>query len=225
MTLLKELQDITERTYRAVTGINLEEFVIGRRRFQDLSRLCAAEVQELSDAARVFFRVLDGRLYMAIYFSKEVIALLEENDPRRGLSEKNIEPFMVFVEEINHGVHAALKFSSGEREVADEAFIRDLELLAKIDTYQVLKFFVAYFNASRQLENFDRLWLRFHLFERGDYSYESRVLAERYLEVNRLGEKFTRFLDTLPPEHRLAEIRRFRRLPYPAKTRYIRMLP
>lgn len=225
MSLLRELQQITERTYRQVTGINLEEFIIGYQRFQALSKLCAAETHELSDVARVFFRILDDKLYMAIYFSNEVISALERHDPRRGLSEQNIEPFMVFVEEVNHGVHAALKFSAGDTEIRREEFIRDLELLAKIDTYQVLKFFLAYFNASRQLEQFDRLWLRFHLFERQDFSYRSRTLAERYREVNYLGEKFTRFLDSLTPESRLGEMRRLRRLPYPAKTRYIQMLP
>ncbi len=214
-----------ERTYQRFTGINLEEFIIGRKRFLDLSEISQAETKELSDVARVFFRIIQDKLYLAIYFSKEMIATLEENDPRRGLSERNIYPFIVFIEEINHGIHAALKFTAGEKEIRREEFVRDLELLAKIDTYLVLKFFMAYFNSSKQLENFDRLWLRFHLFECNNYAYQHSTLSERYSETNRLGEKFTRFLDGLPPQHRVHEIRRFRKMPYPEKARYIRMLP
>ncbi|MFQ5753816.1 MAG: hypothetical protein ACE5HI_17650 [bacterium] len=225
MSLLKELQQITERTYQQFSGINLEKFVIGRKRFSDLTKICSSESRELSPVARIFFRIVREKLYLAIYFSNEMIATLEAHDPRLGLSEKNIYPFMVFVEEINHGVHAALKFLSGETKIQSEEFIRDLELLAKIDTYQILKFFLAYFNASKKLEKFDRFWLRFHLFERSDFSYQHPVLADRYYETNQLGEKYTRFLDSIPSQHRLNEIRRFRAMSYSVKTKYIQMLP
>lgn len=225
MSLLKEIQEITERTYQRVSGVNLEEFIIGKRRFLDLSEICPTERKELSDIARIFFRVVDGRLYLAIYYSKQMISTLEENDPRKGLTERNIYPFVVFIEELNHAIHAALKFLAGEQEIQNEAFIRDLELLAKIDTYQILKFFLAYFNKSKQLEYFDRLWLRYHLFERCDFSYSHPNLVMRYYETNRLGEKYTRYLDGLTSMHRLSEIRRFREMSYPLKKRYIQMLP
>lgn len=225
MSLLKEIQEITERTYQKVSGINLEEFIIGKRRFWDLSDICRTPCKELSDIARIFFRVVNGRLHMAIYYSEQMISTLEENDPRNGLTESNIYPFVVFIEELNHAIHAALKFLAGEKEIQDETFIRDLELLAKIDTYQILKFFVAYFNESKQLEHFDRLWLRYHLFERGDFSYNHPNLVMRYYETNLLGEKYTRYLDGLPPKHRISEIRRFREMTYSIKKRYIQMLP
>ncbi|RMD93309.1 MAG: hypothetical protein D6813_04320 [Calditrichaeota bacterium] len=225
MSLLRELQNITERTYQQNSGINLEHFIIGKQRFRDLSQYCTPEARELSHLARVFFRVLNGRLYMAIYYSDEVISYLEQNDPRMGLSEKNIYPFVVFFEELNHAVHAALKFLAGEKDIHKEEFIRDLELMARIDTYQILKLFLAYFNKSKKLERFDRLWLRYHLFERNDYSYESPRLAHRYREINWLSEKYTRFLDALQPAHRVDELRRFREFPYPVKKRYIEMLP
>ncbi len=225
MSLLKELQQLTERTYRQSSGINLEEFIIGKGRFNDLQKNSAKETIELSDSARLFFRILEGKLYLAIYFSKYIISRLEKYDPRKGLHEKNIYPFMVFIEEINHGTHTALKYLAGEKEIQTEEFIRDLELLAKIDTYQVLKFFLAYFNASKKLEQFDTLWLRHHLFERGDFSYQSGRLSTRYSEANCLGEKYARYLDGVSPMHRLTEMRRFRELNYPAKMQYIRMLP
>ena len=225
MSLLKELQQITERTYERYSGINLEDFIIGKKRFVFLSHQSRPHVRELSDVARVFFRKSGERLYLAIYFSDYVIHNLEANDPRKGLNEKNIYPFIVFVEEINHGVHTAMKFLAGETDVHQETFIRDLELLAKIDSYQVLKFFLAYFNPSNQLETFDRLWIKHHLFERANTHYRSTLLSHRYGETNALSEKFTRYLDGMHPENRLAELRHLRGMSYPAKASYIRMLP
>ncbi|RMF65615.1 MAG: hypothetical protein D6743_07735, partial [Calditrichaeota bacterium] len=104
MSLLAQIQALTERTHRFALGVNFEEYLIGYRRFRHLSRY-ARYSDALSEVARVFFRVVRGRLYVALYFHRELIELLERYDPRRGLSEKNIQPFIVFVEEINHAVH------------------------------------------------------------------------------------------------------------------------
>jgi hypothetical protein len=225
MTLLKELQQLLERTYEQTTGVNLEEFVIGRQRFQHLSAMAQPEVQELSETARFFMRKVQDRLLLAIYYSDWLVDALEQNDPRRGVSDRNVYPFLVFIEELNHAVHAALKFIEGHRNISDEAFLKDLELQGKIDTYLVLSFFVAYFNRTKRLEGFDRLWLRHHLFERESFDYTLPTLRQRYVEANQLGEKFTRFLDGLAPQHRIEELRHLRRLDYPTKARYIRMLP
>jgi hypothetical protein len=204
--------------------VNFEEFLISRKRFHHLSQL-DQHVRELPALARVFFRVVRGRLYVGIYYSAELIAALESNDPRAGLSEKNIAAFRVFIEEVNHAVHGALKFMEGQTNIFGENFVRDLELQAKIDTYFLLKYFLAYCNSSRQLEQMDRLWLRHHLFERDDASYASPKLASIYSEATALGEKYIRFVDGLPPDERLEEIRRFRCLPYELKKRYVTLLP
>ena len=50
-----------------------------------------------------------------------------------------------FVEEINHALHAALKFQRGEAPTRDEDYARNLELQAQVDTYLVLLIFVAFF--------------------------------------------------------------------------------
>lgn len=223
MSLLAEIQRLTERIYGA-TGVNFEEFLISRERFLDLSRYAAAD-HELSPLARVFFRVQRRRLYVGIYYSAHLVRDLEENDPRRGLSEKNIAAFGIFIEEVNHAVHGVLKFIEGMNNLANEDFAHDLELQAKIDTYLVLKYFLAFFNASKQLENFDRLWLRHHLFERVEIDYAAPQLASRYREALHLGEKYTRFLDTLPASERLEEVRRFRAMSYVRKRHYLAMLP
>lgn len=223
MSLLSDIQSLTERTYRP-TGVNFEHFLIGKQRFRALSELASNHL-ELPDMARVFFRIQDRSLVVAIYYAEELIQTLEANDPRRGLTEKNILAFIIFVEELNHAVHAALKFLEGHSNIAAENFIRDLELQAKIDSYLLLKFFLACFNASRQLENMDRLWLRHHLFERTDVTYHSPLLAERYGEITQLAEKYTRFIDSLSPAERLEELRRFRAYPYASKKQQIAFLP
>jgi len=81
------------------------------------------------------------------------------------------------------------------------------------------------YGAKKRLEKFDKLWLRHHLFERGNFSYQSGRLSTRYSETNWLGEKYIRYLDGIQPHQRLAEMRRFRELNYPLKMQYIRMLP
>ncbi len=222
MSLLAEIQTLTERLYGS-TGVNFENFLIGRERFHYLAQF-DAHGRELSDLARVFFRVQHDRLYVGIYYSTAVVHALEAHDPRCGLTERNIAAFCVFVEEINHAVHGALKFMEGGQ-ISEESFAHDLELQAKIDLYFVLKYFLAYFNVSRQLERMDRLWLRYHLFECEEAAYQSPVLTRRYAPALYLGEKYTRFLDGVSPAERLQEIRRFRALPYAAKCRYIQMLP
>jgi hypothetical protein len=223
MSLLLDIQHLTEFTYQQKTGVNLEEFIIGKSRFDFLSQFCADRV-DLSQVARVFFRTAGDRLFVAIYFRRDLIRALENNDPRFGLTEKNIIPFIIFIEEINHAIHAALKFSEGHQNIRDEDFLRDLELQAKIDTYLLLKYFLACFNQSGQLEMLDKLWLKYHLFEMQSVEYEEQKLAERYSEAIELGEKFVRFIDCLPVAERRDELTRFRAMNYSFKKRYITCL-
>ncbi|MDQ3624902.1 MAG: hypothetical protein M3463_20885, partial [Verrucomicrobiota bacterium] len=115
-TLFSEIQGLFERTYAQV-GINLEECLIDRQRCGQLSRLAGASARELSELARTFLRRVDDRLYVGIYFSRWMIEQLEQQDPRRGLSDTNIQHLIAFVEEINHALHAALSFKRGVREI------------------------------------------------------------------------------------------------------------
>src|SRR6188768_4295360 len=100
-TLFSDIQRLFERTYAAV-GINLEECLIGRQRCGQLSRLAGAQARELSDLARTFLRRVGDDLHIGIYYSQWLIEQLERHDPRRGLSDSNIQHLIAFVEEINH---------------------------------------------------------------------------------------------------------------------------
>jgi hypothetical protein len=216
-TLFGQIQRLFERTYAQV-GINLEDCLIDRHRCAQLSALAGASARELSELARTFLRRADDQLYVGIYYSRWLIEQLERHDPRAGLSDQNIRSLIIFVEEINHALHAALQFKSGRREIASEDFARNLELQAKIDNYLVLLLFVAFFRKTQRVSRTDRRWLRFHLFaSQNPGAFHCANLRGRYLETTELALSYTKYLDTLNGMRRLDEIRRFRSLDYGAK--------
>jgi hypothetical protein len=224
-TLFSQIQRLFERTYAQV-GINLEDCLIDGQRSAHLSRLAGASARELSDLARTFLRSADDRLYVGIYYSRWLIEQLERHDPRAGLSDRNIRSLIVFVEELNHALHAALNFKSGRCEIDSEDFARNLELQAQVDTYLVLLLFVAFFRKTQRVSRTDRRWLRFHLFARNNPdAFRCQNLRGRYLETSELASSYTHYLDTLNGMRRLEEIRKFRSLDYPSKKARILALP
>ncbi len=220
-TLFSQIQGLFERTYAQV-GINLEDCLIDRHRSSQLSAVAGASARELRELARTFLRRADDRLYVGIYYSRWLIDQLERHDPRAGLSDRNIRSLIVFVEEINHAVHAALEFKAGRREIGSEDFARSLELQAQVDTYLVLLLFVAFFRRTQRVSKWDRRWLRFHLFARQcPDAFANADLRNRYRETAELASSYTHYLDTLNGMRRLEEIRQFRSLDYDAKKRHV----
>ena len=55
-----------------------------------LSALAGRYTRELSDQGRTFLRVLDGNLLLAIYYSGQVVELLEREPPRQTVNDRNI---------------------------------------------------------------------------------------------------------------------------------------
>ena len=220
MTLLREIQILLERTY-GPTGVNFEEFVLGPSRSRALSEMAGTSAAEISDLGRVFLRLVDGDLRLGIYYDAGVIEALEENNPAYGLNDENILPFMVFLEELDHAVHATLKFQDGVRNIHGEMFVRDLELQAKVDTYLILQKFCAFFNQPKRVTDAERRWLRACVFERESAIFDEPVLTERYCETNRLARRYALHLDRLTRKRRTAEIRRFRKLSYAQKRDHI----
>ena len=220
-TLFSDVQRLFERTYASV-GINLEECLIDRSRCWQLTSLAGASACELSELARTFLRTADDRLYVGIYYSNWLIEQLEKHDPRGGLSNRNIQSLITFVEEINHALHAALQFKAGLRRIDSEDFARNLELQGMVDTYLVLLLFVAFFRKTQRVSRMDRRWLRFHLFEsRSPDGFRDQNLRARYLETGELASSYTHYLDTLNGARRLEEIRNFHALTYDAKKQHI----
>jgi hypothetical protein len=213
-TLFSQIQRLFERTYAQV-GINLEDCLIDQTRCAQLSILAGKSARELSELARTFLRRAGDQLYVGIYYSRWLIEQLEQHDPRSGLSNHNIRSLIMFVEELNHALHAALQFKSGTREIASEDFARNLELQAQVDTYLVLLLFVAFFRKAQRVSRADRRWLRFHLFARQcPAAFRDPNLRGRYLETSQLAASYTYYLDTLNGMRRVDEIRRFHSLDY-----------
>ena len=220
MSLFREIQLLLERTYGS-TGINLEKFLLGEKRSHELFLMAGATAAQISDLGRVFLRISNGKLHMGIFYSPRIIEALEHNHPQCGLNDGNILPFMVFLEEIDHAVHAALKFKEGERDIYSEPFVRDLELQAKIDTYLILQRFCAFFSNQKQLTQQDRHWLLSSTFDTDAGGYEDPTVSERYYESNQLGRRYVQYLDQLTNKKRTSEIRSFRKLTYRGKQRRI----
>jgi hypothetical protein len=216
MTLLGEIQILLERTY-GPTGVNFEDFLLSQRRCRALSEMAGPSAAQISDLGRVFLRIVEGKLRLGIHYDSSVVEALEKNNPACGLNDENILPFMVFLEELDHAVHATLRFREGVRNIHSESFVRDLELQAKIDTYLILQKYCAFFNEPQRLTDADRRWLRACVFDRERLAFEEPLLAERYRETNRLARRYVRHLDLLSRARRTTEIRRFRKFSYGQK--------
>ena len=216
-TLFSQIQRLFERTYAQV-GINLEDCLIDGSRCAQLTKAAGASARELSVLARTFLRRADDQLCIGVYYSRWLIEQLERHDPRSGISDANIRSLIAFVEEINHALHAALQFKTGQCEIHSEDYARNLELQAQVDTYLVLLLFVAFFRKTQKVSRTDRRWLRFHLFaSQNPGAFHDANLRGRYLECTHLASNYTEFLDTLNGLRRLEEIRAFRSLDYGAK--------
>ena len=59
-----------------------------------------------------------------------LIDQLEQHDPRASLCDRNIRSLIMFVEEINHALHAALQFKNGTREIGFAVVATEVRKLA-----------------------------------------------------------------------------------------------
>jgi hypothetical protein len=221
MTLLREIQTLLERTYAPVP-INLEACVIGESRCAALNRLAGETAAHLAPGGRTFLRQAGNSLYVAIFYSRPVIAELEANDPRHALNERNISALITFIEEIAHGVQAALLFHEGEREIDSEAYARNLETQARIDTYLVLSKF-AHVLCGDPIPRSVGTWLRRQLFDSSHRRFSTFHLRERYGEAQRCALGFLRHLRRLPVALRLDVLREFRSLSWTGKLEFVRL--
>ena len=215
MPLLGQVQRLFERTYGRPAGVDLEACVVGPRRCAELASRSDGH-PEMSDWARFFFYVEDANLRLALFYADEMIETLEERDPRRGISESNVLPLLVFTEEASHALHTTYAFGEGGPErVSGEEFLAELELMARIDAYLLLLHFVR--ELARTVEPSDLAWVRHQALTRWDVPYDDPGMTARYRGAARLAAAFVDRLESVPPRRRLAELRSFRALPMPEK--------
>lgn len=218
MALLGELQRVFENTYDRSAGVELEACVVGPRRCAELVARCGREGRsdELSEWARFFYYVEGADLRLALFYADEMIETLETLDPRRAISESNLLPFLVFAEEASHALHTTFAFDEGGTgRVSGGAFLAELELMARIDAYLLLRHFVQA-HADRFTKD-DRAWVRHQAIVRWDVPYDDPRLSARYRGAARKAALFVDHLDRLEPGERIAELRRFQRLSVRAK--------
>jgi hypothetical protein len=220
MTLLREIQMLLERTYAPVS-INLESCLIGEGRCAALNELAGESAAHLAPRGRTFLRQAGDSLYVAIFYSRPVIAELEANDPRETLNERNIAALITFIEEIAHGVQAALLFHEGEREIASEAYARNLETQARVDTYLVLNKFAHLLCGKGKIPRSVGAWLRRQLFDNSHRRFASSHLRNRYGAAQPCALGFLRRLRQVPLEDRQETLREFRALTWSGKLHFV----
>jgi hypothetical protein len=215
MTLLAEIQGVIERTY-SPAGVNLEDCLIPRRRSRELAAR-AADGAVLAEEACTFLRLDGGNLRIAIFFAPELIETLEREDPRESLSHRNVRALISFMEEITHGVHAALAFRRGRRRWDSEAFACALEAQARVDVYYLLLRFVRLI--AGEVGAGARDWVRAAVFAAERAPGGPPRLRRRYARAGRIARAFTARVDALPSGERRAAIRAFHAAPLAGKAR------
>jgi len=219
MTLLREIQLLLERTYAPVP-INLELCLIGDGRCAALTRQAGRSADGLAPAGRTFLRREGDALHLAIFYAAPVIAELEANDPRRAINERNIAPLITFIEEIAHGVQAALLFLEGERAIETEAYACNLEAQARVDTYLVLSKLAALLGDG-EIPQRVGAWLQRQVFDGGYRRFANATLRNRYHAAERCARAFLRRLRRVPLADRLGILREFRAMSWDAKQAFL----
>ena len=174
----------------------------------------------LAPGGRTFLRQAGDSLYVAIFYSRPVIAELEENDPRQALNERNISALITFIEEIAHGVQAALLFHEGERAIDSEAYARNLETQARIDTYLVLSKFAHMF-CGEPIPRPVGAWLRRQLFDGSHRRFATARMRARYGAAQKCALGFLKHLRRVPLARRHETLREFRALSWRGKLEFV----
>ena len=105
-SLLETLQGWIERTYDMKTGISgIGEYVFGDQGFREhyADESLRREIGSAQAEAAVLVRESGpGPVRASLYYPDALIDVLERHHPFRGLDERNIDEFAVFVEELDH---------------------------------------------------------------------------------------------------------------------------
>ena len=216
--LIKELQRKIEKTYALDTGItNIEQYIIGDKGYKEFyAKEKIRTVVKSYSGSKVLIRDAGDTLKVSIYYPDELIRELESNDPRLGLHDGNVDLCASFVEELDHFLFIAQNYKQNR-----PFSLLELELQANVTKYLVLKYFVALQNKSLKLSKFDKEYIRYHLFYKRKYDIEDASEKKRYEDAGKFGMIYTKYIDLLPQEDRLRDLRQFSRMTCPSKIRHI----
>ena len=216
--LIKELQKKIEKTYALDTGItNIEQYIIGDKGYEEFyAKEEIRTVVNSHSGARVLLRDAGDTLKVSIYYPDSLIRELEDNDPRLGIHDENIDLCASFIEELDHFLFIAQNYKSNR-----PFSLLELELQANVTKYLVLKYFIALQSRSLKLRKFDREYIRHHLFYKRQFDVEDTTERKRYEDAGKFGMMYTEQIDRLSHEERLRDLRRFSRMTCPSKIKHI----
>ena len=85
----------------------------------------------------------------------------------------------------------------------------------------MLKLFVGRMRRSMKLSPEDSAWIRYHLFEKGDYVDPDPEVRARYHDASRFAARYVVQLESLPATLRPRQLRLFHRMSSQAKIAHI----
>ena len=220
-SLIETVQRLLERTYAMERGVeSIAPFVIGdygyRLLYADSEQLDSVESTD-GQGARTLVRETEDGVRACIYFPDEMIRTLERYPPQKGLGDRNVDPFAVLVEEVDHLLCIAERVRQS-RPVS----MFELELHANVSKYLVLSRFLA---ARRpRLGPRRRLWLDYHLFRKHRFREPDSVVRTRYRDAGRLARRFVQRLRGVPSHCRADALRGFHKADVPRKLEMIERL-
>jgi hypothetical protein len=201
---------LLERTYGIDRSVlPLGRFVVGDWRFRQIAR--ERTVRESVDHAGSGARLLLTATAeapgwkAALYLPDALIAHLESHDPRRHLSQRNIDAFATFVEEIDH----LITFSDLVCAKRQNLSLLALEWHAVVSQYLVLTHFLVRLSGRTELDYEQRAFVEHHLFHRDDFEHEEPSIGQRYQEARRRAWRTLEDWRRKSRTGRLGAIRRF----------------
>lgn len=208
-SLLEELHKIIERTYHMDTGLDaVSQFVIGDETYRRLyANKKLVTVVQSSYGAMVVVRIDSKPLRVSLYYPNRLIAKLEVHNPRIGVYDSNIYELSVFVEELDHLLLIAQNYKHRK-----PFSLLNLEVHANITKYLILSYLIASQRRENKLNPTYRSLLKSYLFESNRYSAVNPKEKKRYSEADRLSAKYVSYLENLPADMMLEELRRFDKL-------------
>ena len=210
-SLLETLQRMIERTYDMDTRIrDIGGFVVGDRGYRRVTggrrvvRRVGAGMTDRLPALLV--RQEGSRVQATLYYPDWLIRQLEEHPPLGGLTDRNLDAFSWFVEELDHLLFLADRVRQG-RPVS----LLEMEFHAHVTKDLAARLFLARGRAGGCLNDADRSWLRSRLYHRYGLGEMEPEIRDRYLDAARYAFLYMKKLESFRLRERLPELRRHHR--------------
>src|SRR5262245_6823429 len=207
-SLLVRLQRLIETTYDWSTGIqSLTPYLVGDHGYRVFyaGREILQESTGDDEGPRTLVTWRGGPISLSIYYPDALVRHLEEVNPLKEISDRNVVAFSLLVEELDHLLMLAW-CARHERKVR----LLELEFHANVTKYFVLAHFLGRATRRLRLTSAQRQWIHHCLFwQVGEGLPEPQ--GHRYRTAARLAMRFVRSLETLSALERVRVLRRFAR--------------